>query len=176
MNLHTLPWPIEELNILGATQVEMRVTLSYFVEPNPSARGWSKRYLYESHGLRFDVKRPLESDADFLERINLRARAEEDARGRHAVPDDGWLLGPALRHMGSLHSDRWRGSASDLASRGQIGVYPTMGWWRERRKHERWDSRARYSLIVSIVTPATDVDLYAAVQTTVEAATEIPAG
>jgi Subtilase family len=171
MNLHALPWPIEELEFLGATQVEMRVTLSYFVEPNPSARGWTKRYLYESHGLRFDVKRPLESDADFLERINLKARAEEDTGSRHSVPDDGWLLGPTLRHMGSLHSDRWRGSASDLASRGQIGVYPTMGWWRERRKHERWNSRARYALIVSITTPATDVDLYAAVQTTIEAAT-----
>jgi hypothetical protein len=30
----------------------MRVTLSYFIEPNPSSRGRSK-YSYESHGLRF---------------------------------------------------------------------------------------------------------------------------
>ena len=176
MNLHALPWPIDELNELGATQVEMRVTLSYFIEPNPSARGWTKRYLYESHGLRFDAKRPLESDADFLERINLRARAEEDRRIAATVPDDGWLLGPTLRHTGSLHSDHWRGSASDLAARGQIGVYPTMGWWRERRRHERWNSRARYALVVSITTPATDVDLYAAVQTKVQAAVAVEVG
>jgi hypothetical protein len=173
MHLHALPWPIDELNELGATEVEMRVTLSYFIEPNPSARGWTKRYLYESHGLRFDVKRPLEGDADFLERINLRARAEEDRRATEAVPDDGWLLGNQLRHMGSIHSDRWRGSASDLAARGQIGVYPTMGWWRERRQHERWNSKARYALLVSITTQATDIDLYAAIQARVEAATEI---
>src|SRR5690348_14907431 len=57
MQLHRLPWPLTELESLGPTTVEMRVTLSYFVEPNPSARGRS-RYRYESHGLRFDVKRP----------------------------------------------------------------------------------------------------------------------
>ena len=79
MNLHSLPWPIEELEGLGALEVEMKVTLSYFIEPNPSARGWTKRYLYESHGLRFDIKRPFEDDEDFVERINLKARAEEDA-------------------------------------------------------------------------------------------------
>lgn len=39
MNLHRLPWPLAELEALGETQVEMRVTLSYFIEPNPSARG-----------------------------------------------------------------------------------------------------------------------------------------
>lgn len=173
MNLHSLPWPIDELDQLGATPVELRVTLSYFIEPNPSARGWTRRYLYESHGLRFDVKRPLESDADFLERINLKARAEEDRRPPSTPPDDGWLLGPSLRHGGSLHCDRWTGSASDLAARGKIGVYPTMGWWRERRQHERWNSRARYALIVSITTPATDIDLYAAVSAQVQAAVEI---
>jgi hypothetical protein len=172
MHLHALPWPIDELDALGGTEVEMRVTLSYFIEPNPSARGWTKRYLYESHGLRFDVKRAHESDADFLARINLRARAEEDRR-IYTSQDDGWLLGSRLRHVGSIHSDRWRGSASDLAARGQIAVYPTMGWWRERRIHERWDSSARYALIVSITTSATDVDLYTAVQTKVEAAVEI---
>jgi hypothetical protein len=171
MNLHALPWPTDELEALGAAEVEMRVTLSYFIEPNPSARGWTKRYLYESHGLRFDAKRAHESDADFLARINLKARAEEDRRPGSSGPDDGWLLGAQLRHAGSVHSDRWRGSASDLAARGQIGVYPTMGWWRERRRHQRWNSKARYALIVSISTPATHVDLYTAVQTKIEAAT-----
>ena len=38
----------------------MRVTLSYFIEPNPSQRG-NSRYRYQSHGLRFDVKRPTET-------------------------------------------------------------------------------------------------------------------
>ena len=60
MHLHNLPWPREALEGLGETQVEMRVTLSYFIEPNPSRRGVRSRYRYESHGLRFDVRRPHE--------------------------------------------------------------------------------------------------------------------
>ncbi|MDD9982077.1 MAG: hypothetical protein OXU81_12080 [Gammaproteobacteria bacterium] len=58
MHLHDLPWPRDVLEGLGATPVEMRVTLSYFIEPNPSRRGHRSRYRYESHGLRFDVKDP----------------------------------------------------------------------------------------------------------------------
>ncbi len=36
MHLHNLPWPTEILEDRGETQVEMRVTLSYLIEPNPS--------------------------------------------------------------------------------------------------------------------------------------------
>ena len=35
MNLHQFPWPRTELEQLGETQVELRVTLSYYIEPNP---------------------------------------------------------------------------------------------------------------------------------------------
>ena len=34
MNLHQLPWPRAELAALGDMDVELRVTLSYFIEPN----------------------------------------------------------------------------------------------------------------------------------------------
>src|SRR5205085_8036023 len=40
MRRHPLPWPTDVLNGLGETAVSMRVTLSYFVEPSPGARGW----------------------------------------------------------------------------------------------------------------------------------------
>ena len=59
MNLHALPWPKAELEALGDAPVEMHITLSYFVEPNPSARGGASKYHYPSHRLRFDVQRPL---------------------------------------------------------------------------------------------------------------------
>ncbi|ALN83911.1 subtilase family protein [Lysobacter capsici] len=163
MQLHRLPWPLAELGALGEQQVRMRVTLSYFVEPNPSARGIRSRYRYESHGLRFDVKRPLESDRDFLVRINAAATAEEDG-APIAMNDPGWLVGKQNRHRGSLHSDVWIGSASELASRGLIGIYPTMGWWRTRSQHNRVGSVARYSLLVSIEAPGIDVDLYTAIE------------
>ena len=131
MHLHNLPWPCDVLESLGETSVEMRVTLSYFIEPNPSRRGTLSRYRYESHGLRFDVKRPLESTDEFRKRINLAARDEEEGP-RRSGSDPQWLIGTQGRHRGSLHSDIWRGTAADLASRGAIAVYPTAGWWKTR--------------------------------------------
>ena len=162
MNLHKLPWPLTQLEALGQTQVEMRVTLSYFIEPNPSARGFTSRYSYQSHALRFDVKRPSESEQDFRARINVAARDEEE-RTSTGGGDPAWLIGPRNRHRGSLHSDIWRGSAVDLASRGILAVYPASGWWRTRERLERYEKIARYSLIVSIRAPEVDVDLYSAI-------------
>ncbi|MGL4861061.1 MAG: S8 family peptidase [Enterobacteriaceae bacterium] len=159
MNLHRLPWPLAELEALGETQVEMRVTLSYFIEPNPSARGVTSRYRYESHGLRFDVKRPLESEDAFRARINAAAR-DDNERVKRTDNDPNWLIGKNNRHKGSLHSDIWRGSAADLASRGAIAVYPSSGWWRTRPALERYNQRVRYSLLISIKAPDVDVDLY----------------
>jgi hypothetical protein len=158
MNLYKLPWPVEELEALGTTPVEMRVTLSYFIEPNPSERGIRSRYRYESHGLRFDVKRPTESEQEFRSRINAAARDEEEGT-RPSTNDDNWLIGTQGRHKGSLHSDIWHGTAVELASRGVIAIYPTVGWWKTRKKMERYDNAAKYTLIVSIHVPEVDIDL-----------------
>ena len=162
MHLHNLPWPVDVLEDMGETQVEMRVTLSYFIEPNPSQRGAASRYRYASHGLRFDVKRPPESINAFRSRINAAARDEEEGTARDHG-DSAWLIGAQNRHRGSLHGDIWRGNAADLASRECIAVYPALGWWRSRPKLERYDQAARYALIVSIRAPETDIDLYTAV-------------
>jgi hypothetical protein len=159
MHLYELPWPLAELEGLGEVQVEMRVTLSYFIEPNPSERGPRSRYRYESHGLRFDVKRPLESIREFQQRINGAAREEEEGT-RVAGDDPQWHIGKSGRHRGSVHSDTWRGRAADLASRGVLAVYPSLGWWKTRTALERYDQVARYSLLVSIHAPAVEVDLY----------------
>ena len=160
MNLHALPWPKEELEALQDAQVQMRVTLSYFVEPNPSARGAASKFHYPSHRLRFDMKRPLDASVeDFVARINAAAQQEDD--GAAANPKDaGWLLGERQRHRGSLHQDVWEGTAADLASRGFIAVYPAAGWWRTRPALERYALPARYSLVVSLRTAQLDIDLY----------------
>lgn len=163
MHLHELPWPREQLENLGETQVEMRVTLSYFIEPNPSQRGVRSRYRYESHGLRFDVKRPGESVGSFRARINAAARTDEtnDWRGEN---DPDWVIGRLARHRGSLHSDIWRGTAADLASRGALAIYPATGWWKTRTRLGQYDRSAPYSLFVSIKAPNVEVDLYSAIE------------
>ena len=161
MHLHDLPWPRNVLEDLGETPVEMRVTLSYFIEPNPSRRGHRSRYRYESHGLRFDVKRPLESVDAFRKRVNLAARDEDEGGPGRSGGHPAWLIGARGRHRGSLHGDIWQGTAADLASRGVIAVYPTAGWWKTRQALERYDKSARYALVVSIRAPEVDVDLLA---------------
>ncbi len=67
MNLYTLPWPKEALEDLGSLEVEMRVTLSYFIEPAPTEMAVSSfnRYNYPSHGLRFEVNHPNKSRHEF---------------------------------------------------------------------------------------------------------------
>lgn len=162
MNFHTLPWPKDELEMLGATKVQMRVTLSYFIEPNPSSRGSASKYHYPSHRLRFKVRHHQESEENFLARINAAVAMEENGQHtNHQDPD--WWLGGQQRHKGSLHQDVWEGTAAELASRGSLAVYPAMGWWRTRQKLERYNFPAHYSLIVSIRTPETEIDLYSAV-------------
>jgi len=161
IDLHSLPWPVEALEELGEIEVELKVTLSYFIEPNPGQRGWSRKFSYQSHGLRFDVKRPLESDEDFKQRVNREARDEEYDG---SIPDSGeWLLGK-MRNRGSIHSDTWRGTAVELAKRGRIAVFPVLGWWRERPAFNRWAKQARYALIVSIKTQDVACDIYTPVR------------
>ena len=158
MVFHALPWPKATLENLDAANVEMRVTLSYFVEPNPGERGWTKRHRYSSHGLRFDVQRPLENRDQFMRRINSAAREEDEA-----VPVgaglEGWTIGPTLRSRGSIHSDIWEGAAIDLANSNGIAVYPVGGWWREKKDLERTNREVRYALIVTLRAKA-DIDLY----------------
>lgn len=162
MNLHQLPWPRDELLALGNMDVELRITLSYFIEPNPGDRGWTRRHRYASHALRFAVKRSLETLPQFRQRINKVAAAEESDEGGSAAGGDTWVLGP-IRDRGSIHSDIWFGSAAALAERDAIGVFPISGWWKEKPGLQRWDRSVRYALLVTIRAPEAAVDIYAAI-------------
>jgi hypothetical protein len=110
MNLHQLPWPTDALAALGEVTVRLRVTLSYFIEPNPSSRGWTGRYVYPSHGLRFATRRPEDSVETFRRRINTRARTEGQ-KPPSLDTEKGWLFGTNQQQSpGSLHTDIWSGS------------------------------------------------------------------
>ena len=159
IHMFALPWPIEVLASLGEVEVQLRVTLSYFVEPNPARLGWKARHRYQSHGLRFDVRRRAESQADFEKRINQLEREEGEQR-TEAAADDGWYFGSRAREHGSVHSDHWSGTAADLAVRGVIGVHPVTGWWKEQPKRDRSADGVRYALIVSIEAPGVETDLW----------------
>ncbi|MFP4122994.1 S8 family peptidase [Coleofasciculus sp.] len=150
----------------------LKVTLSYFIEPNPGERGWGQRHRYASYSLRFEVKRPLESHDDFRRRINKAAREEEENTTTR-TESDNWFLGSKLRNRGSIHSDIWYGTAIELAQRSAIAVYPVGGWWKDKKHLERWQQSAGYSLIVSIRVPEVEVDIYTPVLNRVKLAIDI---
>jgi hypothetical protein len=165
MRVHALPWPVQELQGLGEARVTMRVTLSYFIEPRPGRRGGfaRTRHRYQSHGLRFEVNRPEESLAEFRQRISKAAREEDDEYAGSLGSAAGWALGPKLRTRGSVHSDWWQGTASQLAACGHVAVFPVTGWWRQRADQDHWCKQARYALIVTIHTVQTVIDLFTTV-------------
>ena len=165
MHLHDLPWPRDVLADLAETPVTMRVTLSYFIEPSPTRRGWRRRYRYASHQLRFEIREPDETNDEFRKRINKRALGEEEERPIRSSDADGWYVGSETRNRGSVHTDIWQGTAADLASRGMVAIYPVSGWWKELPTRDQSELGVRYSLLISIETPGEDVDIYTPVAT-----------
>lgn len=156
--MHELPWPTEVLESLGGTRVDLRITLSYFVEPTASRRGWRQRYKYPSHSLRFELQDPLESDEHFVQRVNQAAGADDS--GARAPSKVDWLVGPNQRNLGSLHQDVWETSALEISQAGKLAVYPVGGWWKYGQARDRVDRAVRYALVVSLKTEENGIDLY----------------
>ncbi len=188
LHLYRLPWPIQALEAMGEKRVELKVTLSYFIEPSPGQIAPKTPARYRSHGLRFDLQHPLENEAQFLARINALAETEEaetEAEGTEAVveaTDDAaedeasigtskatdlrWRFGANSRSTkaaGSLHCDVWTGPGAELAARRTLAVYPVSGWWKIRTPKKRYNSRARYALIMTLKCLDEDIDLHAAI-------------
>lgn len=163
MHFYKLPFPKEVLLQLDTLKVKLKITLSYFVEPGAGEIGWKDRYRYQSHGLRFDVNNVGETEEEFKKRINVLAR-EEDERLQNNSGSGRWVIGSINRSYGSIHSDFWEGSAADLATCNMIGIFPVIGWWRERKHLKKVETKTRYSLIISLETEKEDVQLYTAIK------------
>jgi hypothetical protein len=155
-HLFDLPWPTDVLQELHQENVRFKITLSYFIEPNPGNKQYDLSASYRSHGLRFKMIDSNESNDAFKARVSATQRQED------YLPEGGenWILGSQLRDKGSIHKDIWEGSAIELSTRNKIAIYPVGGWWKTRKKHERYDCSIRYSLIMTIETPDIDTDIY----------------
>jgi hypothetical protein len=175
--LHTLPWPFGVLSDVGPGDVTLRVTLSYFIEPSASKRGWRQKYSYASHLLRFELQNSVENQQQFIARVNRDAANDEDGSRGPSSGSDRWLVGPDQRNLGSLHQDIWEGSGQELAACNSIAVYPVGGWWKRNQRNDRLDLPIRYSLVVSLKTNEQEVDLYTpvATQLRIPIATEVVA-
>ena len=172
MKYFKLPWPSEALASLRNEEVEMRCTLSYFADPDPLADSRDRRERYASHALRFDLKRAGESDERAQLRVNELAEVDVDDIPSGATLDLGWIVGFQRRRLGSVHHDIWKGRAHQLAERDGISVFPVKGWWSDRAKDGYEGRSVRFSLVVSIRTRPSSLDL----DLVVEAAGKVPAG
>jgi hypothetical protein len=174
MHFYDLPWPQRSLEALENAVVTMKVTLSYFIEPNLTGRAATRPDTYRSFGLRFVMKKRGETDAQFRARVN--AAQENDGAGADQEASY-WLLGPKAIAAGSLHCDLWRGRAIELARHDQMAIFPVGGWWKSHIGQRRMNDRCRYSLLISISAPGHEIDLHGEIAAKVEArVAEIAAG
>jgi hypothetical protein len=171
-HLIPLPWPKLLLQANDDVTCTLRVTLSYFIEPNPGTRGFEsgKKYRYASHLLGFKPKHAQQSLQEFRSRLH----ADEEKSGEDPNTDPGWAVGGNTRKKaGSLVQDVWKGSAADLALMDSIAVYPrAKGWWAlrkfdENRVEHNCDQRSvPYSVVISIETEA-NLPIYQEVSTAI---------
>lgn len=163
-HLFDLPWPVDVLQELFNTEVRVTITLSYFIEPNPGQKRYELSTSYRSHGLRFKMIDKDERPGVFKSRVSkaMREGEYEKEGGEH------WILGNKIRDKGSIHKDIWQGTAIDLSTRNKIAVYPVGGWWKNRKNQNRFNNTIRYSLIVTIDAPLTDIDIYTPVLNQIE--------
>lgn len=171
---YDLPIPRRLLEELENEVVELKVTLSYFVDPNPGLSSNVDPQRYQSHGLRFDLRRRTETLQAFKQRVNASERDDPKVAPRAEADDGRWLLGPQSVSAGSLHCDVWVGPAIELAGRDTLCVKPVVGWCRERASREICDTMRRYSLIVTLKARNPDIRLHTPISAEVELRTKVP--
>jgi hypothetical protein len=157
VHFYELPWPRTALEMLENEIVTMKVTLSYFVEPNLTGRAATRPDTYRSFGLRFEMKKRTETKAKFRSRLSA---SQQDDASEAGSESNRWLLGSKAVQAGSLHCDLWRGRAIELAGHDAIAVYPVGGWWKSHIGQRRATNKARYALTMSIAAPGQPVDLH----------------
>jgi len=164
---YTLPIPQAMLEELENEPIEMKVTLSYFIDPNPGLSANIDPQRYQSHGLRFDHQRRNETFERFKLRVNPGERHGSRRRPAIEPADSRWLLGEDSISAGSLHCDLWSGHAIDLLNRDSMCVRPVNGWWRNRASTEICNRKSRYALIVTLKAANIDLDIYTPVRTSI---------
>lgn len=168
-HFYALPWPRAALEALGEITVRLKVTLSYFIEPNPGVSASMNPQRYQSFGLRFELRRPLETRENFVKRMNVLERSHPEERLPKADGDVGWTFGARSISAGSLHCDEWMGPATTLANRDLLCIKPVAGWWRDRSSKATAEQEARYALVVTLQTDNDAVELHTRIEEIIEA-------
>jgi hypothetical protein len=165
---YTLPVPAHMLEDLENEIVELKVTLSYFIDPNPGLSANVDAQRYQSHGLRFNFQRKNESLARFKKRVNASERDDRRRRQQNEPADSKWMLGEDSVSAGSLHCDVWTGPAIELLGRNTLCIKPVNGWWRSRAVPEICSRKTFYALVVTLKARTVDLDIYTPVRTFID--------
>ena len=160
LHVHELPWPVDILKEYSDKKFKIKVTLSYFIEPNPG--NFKGIYDYQSYGLRFEFC-GNRSKEELIRKVS-----KVDDISYKDNNSDNWLYGPANRNVGSIHSDIWEGSGADFSEARYILIYPVGGWWKQKKKSQRYNKKVKYSLIVSITSEEEKIDLYTPIYNSIE--------
>jgi hypothetical protein len=171
VHYYDFPWPKEILESIENTEVTLKVTLSYFIEPNPGERGNENKYSYQSAALKFALINPGETLSNFKLRTNKfnRDRLAKDLKKENLDSTDfnkntgnsRWVLGAENVFRGSVHSNYWVGPAIEIADCNRIAIFPqSSGWWKNLKSKEKYNEKLKYSLIVSLETPENSADIY----------------
>jgi len=159
------PVPQDVLLAEADREVELRVTLSYFAEPN-TLRGREYRGL----DLGWDMQGPTEEkESDFRARVNRITRDDANMKKEDLKKSFPWQIGVGRRSKGTIQSDRWKGPAAFLAGSKLLAVYPILGWWDQRK--ETITETMRYSLVVTVLAPGLDV--YTPIKAVIEPKVEV---
>ncbi|WP_158838762.1 S8 family peptidase [Polaribacter sp. L3A8] len=173
VHFYQFPWPKETLQSMAEAEVKIKITLSYFIEPNPGEKGYSTKYSYQSAALKFSLM-PANDDPDnFMLSINNMPRNKiKEALGidkNKGLPDGyfskktniPWDLGKNNVFKGSVHSNSCTLTAADASNCEYVAVCPqASGWWKNLKKMNRFNEKMRYSLIVSLEVPENSEDIY----------------
>lgn len=174
-HFYSLPWPRGALEALGEQDVKLKITLSYFVEPNPGSSAVFDPFRYQSFGLRFDLKRRDESTSNFAKRVNKKIWEDEADKPPKTVDADHWRFGANAMSAGSLHCDEWTGPAINLLNRQFICIRPVGGWWNNRASAQVRGQEARYALILSLKAADSEINLHTPISALVEQDVDIQA-
>lgn len=153
LHIHEIPWPKDLLCELADKKFQVKITLSYFIEPNPSGEIGINEY--KSCGLRF----LLSGTRNKEELIKKISRSENNEKYKDDAVDK-WTYGTRARDTGSVHSDIWCGTGADFSESNYVLIHPTTGWWKQKKKSNKYNEKLKYSLIVSITSEEEKIDLF----------------
>jgi hypothetical protein len=160
-----LPFPTSSLQAIGDELAELRITLSYFVEPSQRYR----KSTYAGARLRWELQGPNESELDFRARVNLLSR--DNAHPGDSASTYQWAVGSDARSRGSLQRDIVVDAAAAFAGERLIAVYPVLGWWNGRSGFE--GRTLPFSLVASLALTDESVDIYSEIQAEIESEVDV---